>query len=71
MMMNFMYTYTKTIKEANAHKLGRPPGESRRRNQQGVGVVVCVCGGEYAMTVLIILLTGVAQHTRGCGAGYK
>jgi len=25
MMMNFMYKYTKTIKEADTHKLERPP----------------------------------------------
>ena len=31
-MMNFMYTYTKTIKEADTHKLERPSGERRRRN---------------------------------------
>ena len=31
-MMNFMYTYTKNMKEADTHRLGRPPGESRRRN---------------------------------------
>jgi hypothetical protein len=35
-MMNFMYTYTKTIKEADTHKLERASEESRRRNSQRV-----------------------------------
>ena len=26
MMMNFVYGYTKASKEADTHKLGRPPG---------------------------------------------
>jgi hypothetical protein len=56
MMMNFMYMYTKTIKEANAHKLGRPPGESRRRNYKTVARIDDACAhmlgpARYALNV--------------------
>ena len=35
MMMNFMYTYTKTIKEADTHKLERHQNDPPERDDEG------------------------------------